>query len=107
MYLYQGAGSRGLQRRRAAGPGVAGLLQAASGERHSLLLLANGTVHSCGDNSRGQLGRRDAPRAERPGENPGCWSCVSLVDRFKTAVCRKDRVTHTDFLQRFSLDFRS
>lgn len=43
--------------------------QAASGERHLLLLLSDGTVHSCGDNSRGQLGRRGAPRAERPGEH--------------------------------------
>lgn len=44
------------------------LRQAASGERHSLLLLSDGTVHSCGDNSHGQLGRRGVSRVERPGE---------------------------------------
>ena len=51
-----------------AGPGGDALLQAASGERHSLLLLSNGAVQSCGDNSHGQLGRKGVQRGERPGE---------------------------------------
>ncbi|XP_012928803.1 probable E3 ubiquitin-protein ligase HERC6 [Heterocephalus glaber] len=57
------AGPLRAQRQAAAG---AGLLQAASGERHALLLLTNHTVHACGDNSRGQLGRRGVLHRERP-----------------------------------------
>ncbi|XP_069341458.1 probable E3 ubiquitin-protein ligase HERC6 isoform X1 [Eulemur rufifrons] len=96
MYLCRGAGSRGLQRRRAAGPGDAGLQQAASGERHSLLLLTNGTVYSCGDNSRGQLGRRDVPRAERPEPIRALETLnvdlVSCGKEHSLAVCHKGRV---------------
>lgn len=57
-------------RRRARRPAAAGtgLLQAASGERHALLLLTNQVVHACGDNSGGQLGRRGAPSGKQPGE---------------------------------------
>lgn len=66
MYFYWGAGRRKLQRQEPMRG--ADLRQAASGERHSLLLLSDGTVHSCGDNSRGQLGRRGVPRGDRPGE---------------------------------------
>ncbi|KAK2116001.1 hypothetical protein P7K49_006627, partial [Saguinus oedipus] len=68
MYFCWGAGSRGLQPRRTEGSPGAELLQAASGERHALLLLTNSSVHSCGENSRGQLGRRGAPRGDLPGE---------------------------------------
>ncbi|KAM7167524.1 putative E3 ubiquitin-protein ligase HERC6 isoform 2-T2 [Macrochelys suwanniensis] len=41
------------------------LLEAACGERHTLLLRPDGTVCSCGANSRGQLGRK-----LRPGQRP-------------------------------------
>ncbi|XP_059578286.1 probable E3 ubiquitin-protein ligase HERC6 isoform X1 [Alligator mississippiensis] len=41
-------------------PGPA-LLEAACGERHTLLLRPGGTVWACGDNARGQLGRRPPP----------------------------------------------
>ncbi|CAM5139562.1 unnamed protein product [Natator depressus] len=41
------------------------LLEAACGERHTLLLRPDGTVCSCGANARGQLGRR-----LRPGQRP-------------------------------------
>jgi alpha-tubulin suppressor-like RCC1 family protein len=37
-------------------PGLSGVLQLALGSRHSCALLAGGTVHCWGDNSRGQLG---------------------------------------------------
>lgn len=66
MYFCGGPGPGRLQRREPAGR--AELRRAASGERHSLLLLGDGTVHACGDNSRGQLGRRGAPRGDGPGE---------------------------------------
>lgn len=67
MYFCGGPGPGRLQRR--APSGSAELRQAASGERHSLLLLSDGTVHARGDNSRGQLGRRGAPRGR--GHEPG------------------------------------
>ncbi|XP_019408257.1 PREDICTED: probable E3 ubiquitin-protein ligase HERC6 isoform X6 [Crocodylus porosus] len=41
-------------------PGPA-LREAACGERHTLLLRPGGTVWACGDNDRGQLGRRPPP----------------------------------------------
>uniref|UniRef100_A0A2K6LV17 Uncharacterized protein n=1 Tax=Rhinopithecus bieti TaxID=61621 RepID=A0A2K6LV17_RHIBE len=73
MYFCWGTDSRELQRPRTERSPGAELLQAASGERHSLLLLTNHRVLSCGDNSRGQLGRRGAPRGEWPGiGNPKC-----------------------------------
>lgn len=69
MYFCWGARRGGQRRRELPLARGAELRQAASGERHSLLLLSDGTVHSCGDNSRGQLGRRGALRGERPGEH--------------------------------------
>ncbi|CAH7145622.1 probable E3 ubiquitin-protein ligase HERC6 [Phodopus roborovskii] len=42
------------------------LLQAASGERHSLLLFSNHQVYSCGDNSLGQLGQKRGQNTKRP-----------------------------------------
>lgn len=71
MYLCWGASPEGLLRQRPAARGSPELRQAASGERHSLLLLSDGTVHSGGDNSRGQLGRRGVQRDERPSECGG------------------------------------
>ncbi|XP_012502624.1 PREDICTED: probable E3 ubiquitin-protein ligase HERC6 isoform X2 [Propithecus coquereli] len=96
MYFCWDAGSRGLQRRRAAGAGDAELLQTASGERHSLLLLTNRTVRSCGDNSRGQLGRRGVPRAELPEPIQALETLnvdlVSCGKEHSLAVCCKGRV---------------
>lgn len=60
--------AEGQLRRVRTGAGGDEVRQAACGESHSLLLLSNGTVHSCGDNSRGQLGRRGKPREEQPGK---------------------------------------
>ncbi|XP_033071037.1 probable E3 ubiquitin-protein ligase HERC6 [Trachypithecus francoisi] len=82
MYFCWGTDSRELQRPRTERSPGAELLQAASGERHSLLLLTNHRVLSCGDNSRVQLGRRGAPRGEWPGERgaPGRstpWLCAT------------------------------
>lgn len=68
MYLCWGTSPRGPLRRRQAGRADAELLRAASGERHSLLLLSNGELHSCGDNSQGQLGRKGVQHDEHPSE---------------------------------------
>uniref|UniRef100_A0A8D0WUL5 HECT domain-containing protein n=1 Tax=Sus scrofa TaxID=9823 RepID=A0A8D0WUL5_PIG len=73
------------QNRGLAGPGGDELLQAASGERHSLLL-SNGAVQSCGDNSHGQLGRKGVQRGERPVRLVSCGKEHSL------AVCHRGRV---------------
>lgn len=67
MYFWGAGPGRRLRRELTTVSGTE-LQQAASGERHSLLLLSNGTVHSCGDNSRGQLGQSGVTRVERPGE---------------------------------------
>ncbi|XP_076999000.1 putative E3 ubiquitin-protein ligase HERC6 [Tamandua tetradactyla] len=96
MYLCWGADSPRPQRRGATGARGAELRQAASGERHSLLLLSDGVVQSCGDNSRGQLGRRGTPKGERPEPiqalktlNVGFVSCGK---EHSVAVCHKGRV---------------
>ncbi|XP_058291700.1 probable E3 ubiquitin-protein ligase HERC6 [Hylobates moloch] len=96
MYFCWGADSRELQRRRTEGSPGAELLQAASGERHSLLLLTNHRVLSCGDNSRGQLGRRGAPRGELPEPIQALETLnvdlVSCGKEHSLAVCHKGRV---------------
>ncbi|XP_033070681.1 probable E3 ubiquitin-protein ligase HERC6 isoform X9 [Trachypithecus francoisi] len=102
MYFCWGTDSRELQRPRTERSPGAELLQAASGERHSLLLLTNHRVFSCGDNSRGQLGRRGAPRGERPGERGAPEpiqaletlnvDLVSCGKEHSLAVCHKGRV---------------
>ncbi|XP_016807342.2 probable E3 ubiquitin-protein ligase HERC6 isoform X2 [Pan troglodytes] len=96
MYFCWGTDSRELQRRRTAGSPGAELLQAASGERHSLLLLTNHRVLSCGDNSRGQLGRRGAQRGELPEPIQALETLtvdlVSCGKEHSLAVCHKGRV---------------
>lgn len=75
------------------------LLQAASGERHSLLLFSNHRVYSCGDNSFGQLGQKTEQNNERPGEYPaqervpgrdGMWMSRSLDQGYFEAGFPKD-----------------
>ncbi|XP_045676263.1 probable E3 ubiquitin-protein ligase HERC6 isoform X2 [Phyllostomus hastatus] len=94
MYFYWGAGSRKLQRR--APTRGTDLRQAACGERHSLLLLSDGTVHSCGDNSRGQLGRRGVQRGDHPEPIKALETLqvvlVSCGKEHSLAVCHKGRV---------------
>ncbi|XP_073196778.1 probable E3 ubiquitin-protein ligase HERC6 isoform X4 [Lepidochelys kempii] len=78
------------------------LLEAACGERHTLLLRPDGTVCSCGANARGQLGRR-----LRPGQRPPPRSYtpeqiqaleaqiivhVSCGKEHSLAVCNKGKV---------------
>ncbi|XP_037686165.1 probable E3 ubiquitin-protein ligase HERC6 isoform X2 [Choloepus didactylus] len=96
MYFCWGADSPRPRRRGATGAGGAELLQAACGERHSLLLMSDGVVHSNGDNSRGQLGRRGAPRGERPEPIRALETLkvdlVSCGKEHSLAVCHKGRV---------------
>ncbi|XP_011895507.1 PREDICTED: probable E3 ubiquitin-protein ligase HERC6 isoform X4 [Cercocebus atys] len=96
MYFCWGTNSRELQRRRTERSPGAELLQAASGERHSLLLLTNHRVLSCGDNSRGQLGRRSAPGGELPEPIQALETLnvdlVSCGKEHSLAVCHKGRV---------------
>ncbi|KAK1345740.1 hypothetical protein QTO34_008204 [Cnephaeus nilssonii] len=94
MYFCWGPGPGRLQRR---GPsGRAELRQAASGERHSLLLLSDGTVHASGDNRRGQLGRRGAPRGDRPEPIKALETLhvgfVSCGKEHSLAICHQGRV---------------
>ncbi|XP_003467557.1 probable E3 ubiquitin-protein ligase HERC6 isoform X1 [Cavia porcellus] len=85
-------------RRRARRPAAAGtgLLQAASGERHALLLLTNQVVHACGDNSGGQLGRRGAPSGKQPEPIQALVNLpvdlVSCGKEHSLAVCHKGKV---------------
>lgn len=66
MYFSWAPGSPKPQRLKAGTRDV--LLQAACGERHSLLLFSNHRVYSCGDNSWGQLGQRREQSTEQPGD---------------------------------------
>ncbi|XP_027453202.1 probable E3 ubiquitin-protein ligase HERC6 isoform X1 [Zalophus californianus] len=96
MYLYWGTSPRRpLHRRRTGRDGVE-LRQAASGERHSLLLMSNGEVHSCGDNSQGQLGRRGVQSEEQPKLIHALETLrvdlVSCGKEHSLAVCYKGRV---------------
>ncbi|KAF6371812.1 HECT and RLD domain containing E3 ubiquitin protein ligase family member 6 [Rhinolophus ferrumequinum] len=94
MYFW-GAGPGRLRRERTRASG-AELQQAASGERHSLLLLSDGTVHSCGDNSRGQLGQSGVTRVERPVPVKALETLhvglVSCGKEHSLAVCHRGRV---------------
>ncbi|KAF7480263.1 Hypothetical predicted protein [Marmota monax] len=99
MYFSWGAGSQGRKRGLARVPRHARgdqLLQAASGERHSLLLLNHHEVHSFGDNSLGQLGQRGVPRRERPGLIQSLATLrvafVSCGKEHSLAVCHRGRV---------------
>ncbi|XP_038176815.1 probable E3 ubiquitin-protein ligase HERC6 isoform X2 [Arvicola amphibius] len=72
------------------------LLQAASGERHSLLLFSNHRVYSCGDNSFGQLGQKRRQNTERPEQIQTLATLhvdlVSCGKEHSIAVCHKGRV---------------
>lgn len=94
MYFVWAAGSPQPPRLE-AGTGVK-LLQAASGERHSLLLFSNHRVHSFGDNRWGQLGQRREQSTDQPEPIQALANLhVDLVSCGKAhslAVCQKGRV---------------
>ncbi|XP_051008249.1 probable E3 ubiquitin-protein ligase HERC6 [Acomys russatus] len=94
MYFCWAAGSP-QPRRLEAGAGFE-LLQAASGERHSLLLFSNHRVHSCGDNSWGQLGQRREHCTELPEPIQALNNLhidhVSCGKEHSMAVCHKGKV---------------
>ncbi|CAO2603980.1 E3 ISG15--protein ligase Herc6 [Lemmus lemmus] len=72
------------------------LLQAASGERHSLLLFSNHRVYSCGDNSLGQLGQLGQKRKQNTEQIKALATLhvdlVSCGKEHSIAVCHKGRV---------------
>uniref|UniRef100_A0A4X2M1G2 HECT and RLD domain containing E3 ubiquitin protein ligase family member 6 n=1 Tax=Vombatus ursinus TaxID=29139 RepID=A0A4X2M1G2_VOMUR len=72
------------------------LLQAACGERHSLLLLSDGTVWSCGSNDCGQLGRKNTRNCEWPAPIQALKTqevvLVSCGKEHSLAVCKTGRV---------------
>ncbi|XP_076788262.1 putative E3 ubiquitin-protein ligase HERC6 isoform X2 [Arvicanthis niloticus] len=94
MYFRWAAGSQ-QPRHLEAGTGLK-LLQAASGERHSLLLFSDHRVYSCGDNSWGQLGQRRQQRTKRPeliqALNTLPIDLVSCGKEHSVAVCHKGKV---------------
>ncbi|KAL6033012.1 hypothetical protein STEG23_015480 [Scotinomys teguina] len=94
MYFYWTADFPQPQRLEAGDGGE--LLQASSGERHSLLLFSNRRVYSCGDNSLGQLGQKREQSSERPEPIQALASLpvdlVSCGKEHSMAVCHKGRV---------------
>ncbi|XP_054543881.1 probable E3 ubiquitin-protein ligase HERC6 [Talpa occidentalis] len=96
MYFCWRAGSDPQGRRGAAGPVPGNLRQAASGERHFLLLHSDGSISACGDNSRGQLGLGDERDREQPAPVKAFKvlriGFVSCGKEHSLAVCHKGRV---------------
>ncbi|XP_074130227.1 putative E3 ubiquitin-protein ligase HERC6 isoform X2 [Sminthopsis crassicaudata] len=72
------------------------ILQAACGERHSLLLLADGTVWSCGNNDYGQLGRKNIKKSKRPAPIQALETqvvvFVSCGKEHSLAICKTGRI---------------
>ncbi|XP_043827226.1 probable E3 ubiquitin-protein ligase HERC6 [Dromiciops gliroides] len=90
------AKNAGVRCRAVDSPGGEPLLQAACGERHSLLLLSDGTVWSCGDNSCGQLGRKIIQDCKKPAPIQALETqiivSVSCGKEHSLAVCKRGRV---------------
>ncbi|CAI5784678.1 probable E3 ubiquitin-protein ligase HERC6 [Podarcis lilfordi] len=86
-------------RRAPEAPGGPEVVLVACGERHSLLLRADGSVASCGDNAQGQLGRRLPPgqrRAHVPEQIQALETQtivhISCGKEHSLAVCNNGRV---------------
>ncbi|XP_012885257.1 PREDICTED: probable E3 ubiquitin-protein ligase HERC6 isoform X1 [Dipodomys ordii] len=96
MYWSWVSGSPGPQRQGTAGGAGSEVLQAASGGRHSLLLLIDHTVLSLGDNSCGQLGRRGVPSSKQAEHIQALETLhidvVSCGKEHSLAVCHEGKV---------------
>ncbi|XP_012579744.1 PREDICTED: probable E3 ubiquitin-protein ligase HERC6 isoform X3 [Condylura cristata] len=96
MYFCWRAGSGALGHSRVGGPIRQNLLQAASGERHYLLLHSDGSISACGDNSQGQLGQKGVQSRKQPAPIQAfetlCIGFVSCGKEHSLAVCQKGRV---------------
>ncbi|XP_069486625.1 probable E3 ubiquitin-protein ligase HERC6 [Ambystoma mexicanum] len=72
------------------------VLQVACGERHSLFLLKDGTLCSCGDNSKGQLGRKSGAEERKSGSiqalEAHAIARLSCGKEHSLAVCSRGRV---------------
>ncbi|XP_051823686.1 probable E3 ubiquitin-protein ligase HERC6 [Antechinus flavipes] len=72
------------------------IVQAACGERHSLLLLADGTVWSCGNNNYGQLGRNNLRKSKKPAPIQALETqvvvFVSCGKEHSLAICKTGRI---------------
>ncbi|KAM8967986.1 probable E3 ubiquitin-protein ligase HERC6 isoform X1 [Sarcophilus harrisii] len=90
------ASPRVVRCREGASLGGQQIVQAACGERHSLLLLADGTVWSCGNNSYGQLGRKNIKKSKRPAPIQALETqvvvSVSCGKEHSLAICKTGRI---------------
>lgn len=75
-------------------PGISEAVQVVGGEHHTVWLLANGTVETCGDNNAGQLGVAGISSSGSPVHVPGLTEVVevSSAERTSCALTRSGAV---------------